>query len=468
MTRLARILLPLILIPLLGLTPRLRAIDRALTQGYQAKSLGEHIRAANSFSKAASFTPWRSDLWEMAGLEALAGGDPALAATFLERAEELRPLTPEGQLALGEAVFQSGDVSRAIQVWESALSAGKLETQFHIRLVEVYHQHGDYSLEITHRRALLELDPGNPLLAFQLGLILAATTPEASLAYLSQARDLDPSLSDKVEAIQREVSSARRGDDPAYFLLAAGRGLARIGEWELAVIAFNRSVESRPDYAEAWAYLGEARQHLDQDGVPELDKALAIDPHSVSANTFLALYWQRQGHYDRSLSYLSAALEGQPDNPTLLAELGNTHALAGDLVAAQTSYERAIEVAPRDPRYWRRLAEFTLKYEFRVQETGLPAARQALDLDPEDPASLDVIAQVSLLLGDALSAEDYLEQALQSDPSHAPAHLHLAVLYLESGETYLAYQHLTQAQSLALPGSATADHARRLLEQLFP
>jgi tetratricopeptide (TPR) repeat protein len=114
------------------------------------------------------------------------------------------------------------------------------------------------------------------------------------------------------------------------------------------------------------------------------------------------------------------------------------------------------------------LAEFTLKYEFRVQETGLPAARQALDLDPEDPASLDVIAQESLLLGDALSAEDYLEQALQSDPSHAPAHLHLAVLYLESGETYLAYQHLTQAQSLALPGSATADHARRLLEQLFP
>jgi tetratricopeptide (TPR) repeat protein len=234
------------------------------------------------------------------------------------------------------------------------------------------------------------------------------------------------------------------------------------------VEAFRRAVKVRPDYAEAWAYLGEARQHLDQDGFPDLQRALSIDGKSLSAQTFLALYWQRKAQFDLAIFHLNAALEIEPDNPALHAELGGALALSGDLVAAEKQYTLAVKVAPRDPQYWRALADFTIKYEVKLRELGLPAASQAVTLNPKDPASLDVMAQVQFLLGDLQKSRIFLERAVEADPSYAPAHLHMALVHLETGETYLAYQELTKSEFLSLPGSPTSDHARRLLDQLFP
>jgi tetratricopeptide (TPR) repeat protein len=241
-----------------------------------------------------------------------------------------------------------------------------------------------------------------------------------------------------------------------------------MGEWDLAAEAFGRAVSVSPGYAEAWAYLGEARQHTGEDGFPDLSKAHEIDPGSLAVNTFLALYWQRAGDYPRALAHLDAGLAADPDNPSLLAEMGNTYALSGDLDSARVHYERAVESAPSDPRFWRAMAVFSITHEYQLRETGLPAASQAIKLAPKDPASLDVMAQVLFLLGNPGNAQRFLELAIAADPSYADAHLHLALLYLEDGETDLAYQELNKASSLASTSSPTSEHARRLLEQLFP
>ena len=49
--------------------------------------------------------------------------------------------------------------------------------------------------------------------------------------------------------------------------MAAGRKLASQGQWELAAYAFQAVTQAQPAYAEGWAYLGEALQHLED---PEL------------------------------------------------------------------------------------------------------------------------------------------------------------------------------------------------------
>jgi Tfp pilus assembly protein PilF len=199
-------------------------------------------------------------------------------------------------------------------------------------------------------------------------------------------------------------------------------------------------------------------------GLAELRKALELDPRSLAAHTLLALHWERQGEYARSREALQAALEIEPHNPALLAGLGNILALQGDLQAAYGAYLAATEAAPRDPAYRRLLAGFSLKYDYAPAVVGLPAARQAILLQPDDPANLVLMAQVLIRLEDLVNAERFLYQALAADANYAPAHLHLGLIYLLRGESSRARQELNRVKVLA-PGSPAAEQADHWLQE---
>ena len=139
-------------------------------------------------------------------------------------------------------------------------------------------------------------------------------------------------------------------------------------------------------------------------------------------------------------------------------------AQAGDLATAQTFYEKAIELDPYDPTSYQALVEFCIRYNVDLRGIALPAARQAVSLTPNDPASLDVMGQVLSRLGDYINAERYYLRALQHDNQFPPTHLHLGLLYTLQGQRKLAQSHLSLAISLA-PNTPTAEHAQRLLQE---
>jgi tetratricopeptide (TPR) repeat protein len=262
-------------------------------------------------------------------------------------------------------------------------------------------------------------------------------------------------------------------EEPAYTALAVGRALAAIGEWELAAEAFRRATMARPDWAEAWAFLGEAQQrldpgvHTDNLALQYLEKALSLQPASIAANVFMALYWQRHSHQDTALEYMHKAAAAEPDNPVLQAEIGHFLAELGDLPAALQFYERATELAPNDPAFWLILSEFSIRHGIQIRQIALPAARQALILAPADPASHDLMGHTLLLLGDYNNAERFLWQAIRLEPDYALAHLHLGLLSLLQGRSSDAIRQLTLATTLA-PETPTAEQARRLLRRYFP
>jgi tetratricopeptide (TPR) repeat protein len=268
------------------------------------------------------------------------------------------------------------------------------------------------------------------------------------------------------------IRTAGLAGDPAQSLFESGRALASIGEWELAAEAFHQATLARPDFADAWAFLGEARQHVQDyslNPVPpaELDKALSLDASSLSANTLMALFYQRHARFDQALEYLHKVTDLYPQNPALQVELGEALALSGDLEAALLAYQRAVDLASGDPAYHRLLAGFCIRHEYRLREIGLPAARQAVLLDPQGPDSLDVLGQVLFILGDLTSAERFYLRALEADPDHTSAHLHLGLAYMLQGERERARQEWSLVLSLA-PGTPSADQAERLIKNYFP
>jgi tetratricopeptide (TPR) repeat protein len=466
---LLRLGLLLAVVVLLEAAPRPVEVSRALAEA-QTLLAGQRYKSAAAFlAQAAERLPGRADLWEQAGRAALRGGDPEAAKTYLFEAAALHPLSADDLLALGDACQGAGDLNCAVLAW-GQIQPGNPDILR--KLLAAHRQQRDYPAAAADLQALVGLYPTDAALRYQLGLLLAALQPEAALAHLAQAAELDPNLAEAYHKVESAVNTARRVDDPAYTLLSSGRALASLEQWELAAEAFRQATLRRPEYAEAWAFLGEARQHLgDADTLrraqDDLERAFSLDPSSVAASTMLALYWQRQEQYDRALEYLLQAARLDPSNPTLQAQVGGTRAILGDLQAGLEAYQQAVSLAPADPTYYRLLAGFSIKYEYRLREVGLPAARQAVLLAPDDPACLDTLGQVFFLLGDADSAERFYDRALEANTTYAPAHLHLGLVYLQQGNSKGAVDQFTLAARLA-PGTPTAEQAQRLLESPLP
>jgi tetratricopeptide (TPR) repeat protein len=409
--------------------------------------------------------------WLRLGTQAYNSGDMQRAVPLLSLAAAWQDLQPEGWIMLGDAYYRLGDTTNALEAWQNAgASTDALE-----RMLDIHILSQDYPAAIADLQALIALQPEQADRVYQLGLLLAATQPEQAIPTLGRAAALFSIHKGSAQALQRRIQAAVPISQPAYTQLEAGRGLADLAEWELAAAAFRRASQLRPDYAEAWAFLGEALQHLDipegknisTAGLAELEYALQLDPGSLSANLFLALYWRRQGQLSQAQEILEILTIRHPENAAIQIELGSTLAEKGDPKNALSHFVRATELAPTEPESWLALAGFSVGSQYQVRQVGLPAVRQLLLLTPADPAALDLMGQALLQLDDPLNAERFIRRAIQSDHAYSLAHLHLAQVYLLRSATAAARQELSLVIALS-PGSAEAEFARRLLENMSP
>ncbi|MEN8172059.1 MAG: tetratricopeptide repeat protein [Chloroflexota bacterium] len=451
------------LIALFGLAPVPHTVGRDFEQ---VLSVDDPGGAAHSYARLAAQMPWWPELWEKAGHDALQNADPENAIVYFQQASQGGPLTTPAKIALGDAHHLTGDLDAAVLAWSDA---GQHPDALR-RLADSYIAVHDYGTAIPILKTL-RIGSQDPALYTRLGLLLAAHQPGTAPPFLLEAAELDGEHAPFLDALRFEIQRALPRNLPAYTLLISGRYLASAGYWDLAAHAFARAASLRPDFSEAWAYLGEAQQHLstgDADlGLEALTKSLSIDPSSIAGNTLMALYWQRHADFEMAQKYIQTALISDQRSPALYMQLGELVALDGDLSTAQSYYQAAVDTSPRDSAVYQALAEFSIRYHIDIRTVALPAARQAVLLSSHDAAALDTLGQVLFVLGDSLNAERFYQRSLGEDPTYGPAHLHLGILYLEGGFMRLAHDHLEHAALLA-PGTGTAAHARRLLAEFIP
>lgn len=486
---LLRLIPVMALVAIFGLAPRPHTVNKSMERSNRAIADSAFTDASKYLADAANQTPWRADLWEMAGHYALLGGDHGAAIAYLHRATDISQagypyfqdgLTVQGLTDLGDAYEQSGDLPQAIRYWQSAVGSEGLSVELIDRIVQAHLDLGDYPAAIHELARLIKVNPEDAQLHYRLGLLMATQDPEAAINFLTRAAEMDPNLAAPVSSIRRGILSGRVAEDPGYSLITTGRALAAIEKWDLAAEAFRQATLIRPDYAEGWAYLGESLQHLPsqkktsenanperKDGLAELQKALELDPESLAAHTFLALYWTRKARYDLALDGIQSALEMEPQNPVLQVQLGDILAASGDFQSAYEAYARAVDLAPHDPAYQRYLVDFALAYDFQVEGIALPIARRLVVSEPRDPANLALMGRVMIKTGDLLNAKRFLIRSLEYNPDYAPAHLHLGLVYILTGDEASALQEFQLASNLA-PNSSIADQATRLMETYFP
>ncbi len=459
----------LILVSLLTLilVPRPIAGTLELRSAGRFYATGEYPQAAAAYISAAERIPWMPSLWEKAGNAFLNEKDYSTAEYYYRLAFERNALSSNGLMNWGDIAFGLGDARKAINLWDGLIAGGGDPSVLLPRIAQAYQALEDYPDGIQTWQKYLLVQPGDAAAHYRLGLLQAATVPGEALPELMQAARLDPGLDPTVQGLRTALNTALVSGERASQFVVAGRALGELGEWTLADEAFRTATTERAEDGEAWAWLGEAEQQLGRDGGAEIERALALDPGSAMVQGLDGLYLQRQGQPQTAMAAFQEAARLAPDDPGWQIALGSATEQTGDLVTAYEYYFRAVELAPGEAATWRALVAFSVGNDVDVDTTGLPAARKLIEMAPNDWHSFDLAGQAEFLQEDYAAAMVYLKKAVQLGPTQAAPALHLAMVYMQSGDQASAHSYLILAQAFD-PIGPSGWQAGRLLEQYFP
>lgn len=427
----ARVIAPVVAAPsgLAALPPDARsAVDGAIARGRagDVAALGELSRLyhANGFFAEAT------RCYEV--LEALQPDEPrwphrhaTLAAGFGEaRAAESRwrrviGLAPDylpARLRLGELLLKTNRSQDAAAVFgdvlqrkpddpHAALGLARIEIeagrwpQARERLEKIVAQ-TDYALGYDLIVTVYE----------QLGMPAQAAAVRSRTKASGAYRDFaDPWITELLDACY----------DPYQLALAAGVA-ERTGESDRAVRLLERAVEIAPDnVATRFQLAGVYGQRRDQAKArQQLERCTVIAPDFADGWAHLSSLLEQSGDAAGAERTLLAGLRQCPDSPGLHLMRARQFRRAGNLDNAIASYRRSIQLRANEAEAYVELA--TLLFQANRSRDAVQQLEQALEVEPEHPVALSVLALSAISSGDEASASRWIAR-VRAQPRVAPA-----------------------------------------------
>ena len=429
----------------------------------KARSASSYAEAAGHYQLAVQRIPWRADLHELVGHTYYYAKEYTKADAAYREALNNDALSAGGWVAWGDVNYLNSDPQRAADIWEQAAEKKAPSADLYSRLAQIYQEAGEYSRAADSLQKYVAIHSEDSSAHYRLGLLLTLSDPTIASSELQTASQLDPQFDSAVQTLRTALNLASLNDAPAERLVIIGRGLGLVEEWELARAAFEEAAHLDEKNADAWAWLGEARQQTGQVGAEsDLESAMSLNPNSSTVRGLRGLYFQRTNNFRQALEEFQFAAQLEPDNPAWRVSIGEAHSKLGDLILALEAYQSATILAPEDANYWRLLATFCAQNGVNIKDVGVPAAQKVVVLSEDDPTAQDLLGWLLSLDARYDDAEKILAHALEMDSQNASAHLHIALVYLQKEDRDSAYDHLVLARDL---GSVEAE---TLLSQYFP
>lgn len=236
-----------------------------------------------------------------------------------------------------------------------------------------------------------------------------------------------------------------------------GMAYLETGRAELAAHSFRRAGELDPRHEEAWIGLAQVEERAGR--LPEaeghLRRALELHPESWAAANEFGKFLYRRGRLEEARSMFQRVVELTPDNALGYTNLGGAHTRLGQaaeaIVAYERSlalrpnagayanlatlyrsegryreavvaYERAIQLRPQDHRIWGSLAGTYRLIQGcegearRAQERAAELTEQQLEINPNDPELMALLAQYI----EGLRSPDEVRTLAERAIAHAP------------------------------------------------
>jgi tetratricopeptide (TPR) repeat protein len=257
--------------------------------------------------------------------------------------------------------------------------------------------------------------PGDELRNKNMDVLFATEFPVASMdealgiagqAYA--AGDIDRAIFFYVRALQFEPENAR-------LLTHIGDIHVSRGDTVMARRAFRLANQYDPELAPALEALGliYMQEGRDDDAIDNLSRALAADAQRWRAHNALGVYADRQKDYQTAQSHYRSALEINPDAAHVLANMGYSRFLAGDVEAAiddlyRAANDRGFKAA------WGNLA--TVYAEQRNYEDAVVAFEKVMN----DAHACNAAGRIAMKNGDLRHAYSLFSTAVSKSSAYFP------------------------------------------------
>jgi tetratricopeptide (TPR) repeat protein len=323
-----------------------------------------------------------------------------------------------------------------------------------------------YAVQQRQRRAgrvledIIILDPGGP----------KRVQAKNELARLKLAQDqVDPA-----EKLVKEVLK----DQPKDMQATETRGIIALGKKDgvTAVNSFGLLTQDRPQDPQAWLLLARANLLNKEEGLAKenAEKALTINPDFLDARKFLYGIFLQAKDYDGAIAAIQGYLHLNGKDIFNLVALGEVYALKGDYAQARATFQKIIDLEPRNPQGYYEMARLglqakktdeALKYadkalqeqpdflpalqleisiyqEQQQPEKALAAVRQTLGRSAKNPQLHQMLGELLLIQKQPQAAVSALEEALNLNPQQGSAMQLFAQAFQQIPISEKALQHL--------------------------
>jgi len=226
---------------------------------------------------------------------------------------------------------------------------------------------------------------------------------------------------------------------------------------DIAIKLFKEALHLDPDYALAYAGLGDAysqmvdkfgfAQNWSDSAISVSEKSIAIDPNLAEGYKALGLAYLEKGWYEKSLTEMYKAIDLNANYAPAIANVGWVHGLRGNWDEALPRFEKVLRVDPL--RAYNLYSIGNAYFNLDDSVSTIFWLNRALELQPNLEKAYEGLILLKLAYGDMEQAIFLTEKLIALSPDTFGS-LNLAgQVYLYAGETPKAEQYFRKAVMLS-------------------
>jgi len=333
------------------------------------------------------------------------------AVALLRGAVKADPRNADARLLLGSLLMEAGDQAESIAELSEGVRLRPRSAEAHNALGEAYNAFGDAKSARPEFERAVQLDPRHAQAHVNLAVVLLAEgDAAAAMPHLNQA-----------------IQLFGQKPDAAYPRYLRAKVYSDNRESAKAASDLERAVALKPDFAEAWSDLGEARKNLSDDNgaLAAYRRAVELSPDDAIAQTRLGSRLADTGKAHEAVSHLEEAARLDPKNQSALNALQRALRQDGQVERADDVKKQLAELLiERDQGDQNLVAAIALNNRgAELEKNGdvrgaLEKYRAAAKLQPEH-VGIQVNLSVALLkLGYWAEGIAQMRDALRRDPGN--------------------------------------------------